>query len=132
MVFSQLCELPAHESCGLICTSGQCRVASLVLLDMLRDSGCDIYYSGDYDPEGLSIADKLVKRGKGHIKLWHYSIEEYRRCMSDQEISASSLAQLNNITDLRLREIADVMKSERKAGYQEQFLYEYLQEIKKK
>lgn len=130
MVFSQLCELCPQTDSVILCTSGQCRTASLILLDMLRDSGCEIWYSGDYDPEGMLIADKLVKRGKGQIRLWHYTVEEYVRCMSGQEIKEESLKMLGRLSEESLLKIGKVMMAERQAAYQERLLEELLYDIK--
>ncbi len=129
MVFSQLCELCPDVKSVLLCTSGQCRTASLVLLDMLRDHGCEIWYSGDYDPEGLLIADKLVRRGKGQVHLWHYSAEEYIRYVSEHEIKAESMKMLERLQTEQLKEIAAAMMTNKKAAYQERFLDVLRQDI---
>ena len=39
----------------LVCTSGPLSVAALLLLDELVAAGGILYYSGDFDPEGLQI-----------------------------------------------------------------------------
>lgn len=122
MVFSQLCGLSAKTRSVILCTSGQCRTASLILLDMLRDQGCEIWYSGDYDPEGMLIADKLVRRGKGKVHLWHYSVDEYIAHQSTQEVKAESLKMLDRLVNKQLKEIAAVMLVDKRAAYQEKLL----------
>ena len=42
-----------------MCTYGQVRLSGIILLNLLIESGLKIYYSGDLDPEGIQIADKL-------------------------------------------------------------------------
>ncbi|NLB21375.1 MAG: DUF2399 domain-containing protein, partial [Clostridium sp.] len=46
----------------LICTSGQPALSVLTLLDIMVRNGTLIYYSGDFDPEGLQMADSLKRR----------------------------------------------------------------------
>ena len=43
-----------------MCMNGQPRLTGLMLLDLLEKSGTTIYYSGDLDPEGILIAQKLA------------------------------------------------------------------------
>ena len=46
---------------AFVCTNGQLRLSALILLDLLsRDSR--LHYAGDYDPEGLGIAQRLKDR----------------------------------------------------------------------
>ena len=56
-VFAMLC---GKEEYSCMCMNGQPRLASLMLLDLLAESGTTVYYSGDLDPEGLLIAQKLA------------------------------------------------------------------------
>ena len=43
---------------SIICTSGQLNLSSYMLLNKIKNLD-KIYYAGDFDPEGLQIADKL-------------------------------------------------------------------------
>lgn len=122
MVYSQLCDLLPRSQNAIICTSGQVRTASLILIDLLVKSGCQIWYSGDYDPEGLLIADKLIRRGKGQVHLWHYSVEKYLQSESSHEISTERLKMNERLDDPILKEIGNVMNQRRVAVYQEEFL----------
>lgn len=62
MVFTQLCGRSAQFHSPLICTSGQPSVAALRLLDLLATENTRIFYSGDFDGKGLSIAAQLCAR----------------------------------------------------------------------
>ena len=46
----------------LVCTYGQVKLSGIILLNLLVDSGYKLYYTGDIDPEGIQIADKLKQR----------------------------------------------------------------------
>jgi len=103
----------------LICTSGQPRLAAFVLLDLLADSGTEIFYSGDFDPEGLLIAGRLFNRYKNNLKLWHYTIGDYEKCLSRKTISEKRLAMLKNLACGELAPVARHMLEVKRAGYQE-------------
>ncbi|NMA69410.1 MAG: DUF2399 domain-containing protein, partial [Desulfitobacterium sp.] len=64
----------------LICTHGQFKLASLLLLDKLAASGIKIFYSGDFDPEGILMLDRLKQRYSELLIPWHYSLKDYRTC----------------------------------------------------
>ena len=64
------------EKIGLVCTNGQLNYSAYLLLDILVNSNIEIYYSGDMDPEGLLIADKIKQRYPS-IKLWCYDVRQY-------------------------------------------------------
>ena len=68
--------------------------AGNLLIDMLCNSECEIYYSGDIDPEGIEIADKLLKRGNGRIAPWCFFLEDYKNSISNKIISEQSLKKL--------------------------------------
>lgn len=120
-VFSYLME---QEGPGLtcICSGGQLRLAVLVLLDLLVKNPVTIYYSGDFDPEGLCIAQKLIDRYGKQIKLWRYEEETYQRAVSSEIISERRLKQLDSLRDERLAAIGELLKKRKRAGYQENIL----------
>lgn len=131
MVFSHLCEALAGAECGLICTSGQVKTASLMLLDLLCESGCRIYYSGDLDPEGIGIAQRLLARHPRQVQPWHMTKEDYVRARSKEGLSQERLQKLNRVQDERLREVKEAVLLEQKAGYQERLLEELLADIRR-
>lgn len=106
----------------MVCTNGQVNLATLVLLDLLVKSGSTLYYSGDFDPEGLLIADKLkAKYGEGLI-LWHYTKEDYRRTVSGQRLSAGRIKKLSGLKNEDLIGVGKVVTETGFAGYQELLL----------
>jgi len=115
---------------ALICTSGQLNTASLMLLDKLYKEGALLYYSGDFDPEGISIADKLKTRYKDNLVLWRYSIKDYLKVMGDKsfEQRANKLHRIQNVELLGLIEEIDKHKL---SGYQELLIEEYVDDIEK-
>lgn len=122
-VFAKLAE--AWPEAAILCGNGQIRLAALALLDLF-DEEISFFYAGDYDPEGLLIAQKLKERYGARLQLWRYRREFYEKYRSDVEISPKSLKQLDHIYLQELQDIKQAMLQQKKAAYQEAMLEEYL------
>jgi len=116
----------ADEKCSVLCVSGQPCLASLVLLDKIVQHGVTIYYSGDCDPEGLRIADRLKQRYGKNLELWLMDEKYYVQSISNREISERRVKMLDGLQDEALKVVAQRMRHEKRAGYQEQIMGEYL------
>lgn len=116
------------KNISIICTNGQLRYSTYLILDKLAKEDTSMWYSGDFDPEGLLIADRLVKRYGNKLILWGYSEANYLKSMSDIKLTDSRLKQLDNIYSEKLCKIAQIIKTERKAGYQELIIDELINE----
>lgn len=127
-VFASILKV-AGEKCSVLCVSGQPCLASLVLLDKISQQGGTIYYSGDCDPEGLRIADRLKGRYGSNLELWLMEEGYYIQSLSKKGISERRLNMLNGLQDEGLKEIAKRMRFEKRAGYQEQIMGAYLEHI---
>ncbi len=128
-VFASLVENQKKRPVSLVCTFGQLKVAALVLLDLLAASGALFYYSGDFDPEGLQIADKLAQRYGKRLFLWHYGLADYQKTLSQEAISQPRLKKLANLQHSELKILAQSLQTKRLAGYQEVLLPELLADI---
>lgn len=128
-VFAAVMDKASSINPSLVCTCGQVKVASLVLLDLLVKEGIEIYYSGDFDPEGLRIADRLKLRYGDSLKLWRYDIEDYRKALSDEIIEDTRLKKLENLECEDLIPIANVLRDLRYAGYQELLIDNLVKDI---
>ena len=123
-VFSVLCgKWKGTRSC--MCMNGQPRLSSLLLLDLLARSSVRIYYAGDFDPEGLLIAQKLKQYYQGEMIFWHMTSQDYDQAMSKETISDRRLKMLERITDPGLLPAVERMKEEKRAGYQEKLISLY-------
>ena len=78
-VFMGITEKCKIKNFPLICTYGQVKIAGLVLLNLLVQAGYKLYYSGDLDPEGIQIADKLKRRYKDNMTLVGFDKETYEK-----------------------------------------------------
>ena len=128
-VFMALVPVAKKKGYAMICTSGQLKMCVIKLLDMLAKSGCRIYYAGDFDPEGLQIADKLISRYKGYIHIWRMSIDDYLIIDKTEPISESRLKKLDKLNDEQLRKLGEIIRNEGKAGYQELLISEMAEDI---
>ena len=127
-VFASILKV-AGEKCSVLCVSGQPCLASLVLLDKIARQGAIIYYSGDCDPEGLCIADRLKQRFGANLELWLMEERYYMQSISNKTISERRLKMLDGLQDDVLKQIAQRMRREKRAGYQEKIMGEYLDYI---
>lgn len=132
-VFSAIVDKAAGEGYPLpplVCLHGQFKLASWAALDLLAAGCCTLYYSGDFDPEGLLMAERFVKRYPQAAQLWHYSVDEYTASLRSNNnggyrakiISDSRIKQLDGLTIPQLRAIAGRLRETRRAGYQESFV----------
>lgn len=128
-VFSEVLYKTIDYNPSLICTYGQIRLASFVLLDKLCNSVEAIYYSGDFDPEGLLIADKLIERYGEKVKLWHFEINDYLKIISNKKIDGTRLKKLEKIKNSKLKQLGDLLKQNAFAAYQELLIDEYVTDI---
>lgn len=107
-----------------ICGNGQINKAVFNLLDLF-DENIRFDYSGDFDPEGLQIAQKLKDRYSDRLSLSKYKKEFYKKYLSSKYIEEYRIKKLDKITDIELLEIVDEMKDLQRAAYQESMLCEY-------
>lgn len=130
MVFTALSGAAAEYGCGLICTSGQLKTSGIKLLQMLAEAGCKILYSGDFDPEGLQIADKILCRFSEYdVHAWHMSEEDYNAIEKGDELSEKRLNKLNSIRSDELASAVSAIRSERRAAYQELLVSQMIYDI---
>lgn len=123
----------SDEPCGgeltMLCTSGQPRAVAQKLISLILRGGAEIYYSGDIDPDGIGIADRLWQRYGEQIHIWRMSPEDYMLGISGEEIGSNGMAKLENVSNPMLRQTAECVRAERKAAYQENLLENMLGDI---
>lgn len=129
MVFSYLLKHLEQKNVTLLCTSGQLRSAAVKLIPFLLDGGAEIYYSGDIDPEGIRIADRLWRKYGERIHVWRMSEEDYEKSLSEEEIGSISMKKLETVENPVLRETAKEIRKRKRAGYQENILKDLLEDM---
>ena len=106
----------------VICGNGQLRLAVLILMDKFS---CDtvFWYAGDFDPEGLLIAQKLKLPEYGErLKLWKYEADLYETYLSEVELSDRRMKKLEEVSVQELQEIREAMYKKRRSAYQESMM----------
>lgn len=129
MVFSYLMEQVQGKNVSLLCTLGQPRYAALKLISLIVQSGILIYYSGDLDPDGIGIADRLWQRFGNRIQFFGMSPEDYRNSLSKEVFGENGRKKLEHIWHPLLRETAELVRKTGKAGYQENILKELSEKL---
>jgi len=124
MIFYWLMEQQKNRKmqAGLICSAGQPNQAVWIVLDMLYNSGTKMHYAGDFDPEGLLIAQKMKVRYKDKLELWHYTLDDYEKSKSQNIITDTSLKKLQHLSNQALQEIGERLLESKTPGYQENLL----------
>ena len=105
----------------VICGNGQLRLAVLILMDKFS---CDtvFWYAGDFDPEGLLIAQKLKVRYGERLKLWKYEADLYETYLSEVELSDRRMKKLEQVSVQDLQEIREAMYKKGRSAYQESMM----------
>ena len=100
-----------------ICISGQPNLVVYKVLDKLAETH-QLIYSGDFDPEGLLIANRLKNR-YAHLDLSFFSESNYMQALSNETVSETRLKQLDQLSDATLKIIATLLRQYKRAGYEE-------------
>lgn len=129
-VYSELLDhLKTKKAPPVICTHGQIKLANLILLDKLVQNGTTVYYSGDFDPEGLLMAQRLLLRYGSGVRLWHYGLEVYKSSLSEVELDDARINKLQGVIVPELIRVRDEMMEYKKAAYQEHFVANLVADI---
>lgn len=110
---------------SFICSYGQIRRAVFMLLDLFNKNTV-FSYAGDFDPEGLLIAERLKKRYGDRLAFWKYEPDIYLKYMSEEKLTKQRIKKLDGVRDAALLKIAELMREEGRAAYQESMLEEYV------
>ena len=102
----------------IIITSGIPNMSLYKLLEKLENSNNELYYNGDFDPEGLLIADKLKKRFS-KLKLFCYEEDDYINSKSKEVISDSRIKKMDRLEEENLQTIKDLLLKNKRSAYQE-------------
>ena len=103
----------------LLCMHGQFKLTCWATIERLVAGGCTIWYSGDFDPEGLFMAGRLLARYPESVRLWRYSVEDYVESLSQVSLSAERLKKLSAIQGIEFAQLVQKIKEVGRAGYQE-------------
>ena len=114
MVFTTLQKEIKDNDIALICTSGQPSLTAQKLIELLVKENNRIFYSGDIDPEGLGICDRLWKKYPNNITPWLMNSNDYLASISNEEVSVQRLSLLDKIENPILKETSILLKENKK------------------
>jgi uncharacterized protein (TIGR02679 family) len=103
----------------IVCSSGQLNLSVWLLLEKFAKNGNLIYYSGDHDPEGILMANRIKRKFEQKVVFWNFNVDSYFDGLSQEMISESRLKQLNTVDYSELKELVNAMQEVKKTGYQE-------------
>jgi uncharacterized protein (TIGR02679 family) len=129
-VFSALLDECAAYNPQLICLHGQFKLASWALLDRLAQSGALFHYSGDFDPEGLQMAEKLLKRYPGRARLWRMTEMDYLLAEPSVPLEKNRIQKFKSINEPGLITLAQVIANKGLSAYQEGILEWLIRDIR--
>lgn len=127
-VFSALVDAVADAP--LICTHGQFKLAGLKLMDLLAASGHHLYYSGDFDPEGIGMAVRFKERYGEQGHLWRMTALDYKASKPTAGIEDRH-GKLLNLQNSILGWLVTAVLQNEKLGYQEGILHLLIQDLKR-
>lgn len=90
-----------------------------LLIEKLIKTNNKLYYNGDFDPEGLIIANKLKERYKDNLNLFCYEEIDYNNCISKKKIEEKRLKKIEKINDNDLFIIKELLNKNKYSAYQE-------------
>jgi uncharacterized protein (TIGR02679 family) len=129
MVFSYLTDHMQKKDFTLLCTAGQPRTVAVKLIEMLIEGQAQIYYSGDMDPEGIQIADRIWKKSPDMVHIWRMDKGDYLKAISEEDVSEKRLVILDSVICPDLAETAQCVREKKKAAYQENIIEELLSDM---
>lgn len=129
MVFTTLQKEIKDRNIALICTSGQPSLTAQKLIELLVKGNNRIFYSGDIDPEGLGICDRLWKKYPNNITPWLMDKNDYLASISNEKVSNQRLSLLDKIENPILKETSILLKENKKAAYQENMISIFIDQL---
>jgi len=115
----------------IICTNGQFTLAAFMLMDLIVQEGFSLYYAGDFDPEGLGMAQRLLERYTNSVRLWRLDKKAYKKSTPTKKLPQERLEKLKRITHPDLTDVAKSMQEVGMAGYQEALVGWMIEDIRK-
>lgn len=118
-VFMEVSERCTKKDFPLVCTYGQVKLSGLILLDMLVKQKYKIFYSGDIDPEGIQIADKLKNRYNENLCFFGFDTNTYKKNVSKEDVSLNRLKKLDKIKSKDLQNVCNELKKTKRVSFEE-------------
>lgn len=116
------------NSLPIVCFHGKLRKSIWTFMDKLS-KGAKVYYAGDFDPEGLKMADDLKQAYGDMIDLSLMRMKYYEGSKPRTKIKPANLDILDKIRDEKLKEVAEAIKDTKLVGHQYNLIEMYVEHI---
>lgn len=116
------------NSLPIVCFHGKLRKSVWTFMDKLSEDA-RVYYAGDFDPEGLKMADDLKQVYGDMIDLSLMRKKYYEGSKPRTKVKPANLDLLKKIKDERLKEVADEIMETRLVGRQYNLIEMYVEHI---
>ncbi|MFW5715230.1 MAG: Wadjet anti-phage system protein JetD domain-containing protein [bacterium] len=96
---------------GIVYGGGHLNPAAVKLLQLVEQSGLEMHYFGDLDPDGLLIFQQAGSFLKGQLIPWHMDAETYQSYVRfGYPLSDGSVARLSQLHEPRLSELSSLIQ----------------------
>lgn len=116
------------NSLPIVCFHGKLRKSIWTFMDKLSKD-VKVYYAGDFDPEGLKMADDLKQAYGDMIDLSLMRMKYYEGSKPRTKIKPANLDILDKIRDEKLKEVAEAIKDTKLVGHQYNLIEMYVEHI---
>lgn len=116
------------NSLPIVCFHGKLRKSIWTFMDKLSKDA-KVYYAGDFDPEGLKMADDLKQAYGDMIDLSLMRMKYYEGSKPRTKIKPANLDILDKIRDEKLKEVAEAIKDTKLVGHQYNLIEMYVEHI---
>lgn len=116
------------NSLPIVCFHGKLRKSIWTFMDKLSKDA-KVYYAGDFDPEGLKMADDLKQAYGDMIDLSLMRMKYYEGSKPRTKIKPANLDILDKIRDEKLKEVAKAIKDTKLVGHQYNLIEMYVEHI---
>lgn len=113
-----------------ICSHGQFKQFFWYMMEHFEKS-TDIFYLGDFDPEGVRMADTFKRRYPDQVDLTCMNETYYLLSNPREEMEEKRLKKLDDVRSVELEATVQKMREKKAAGYQEELFDIYCMEIEK-
>ncbi|WPX09085.1 TIGR02679 domain-containing protein [Anaerocellum danielii] len=110
-----------------VCTNGHLRLSCRIVIESIAKTNIELLYSGDFDPEGLLIADRVIQNFGAKPLCMDES--HYLLALSQNKIDERRLEMLKNVKSAQLQSVCRKMKELQLAGYQERIVDRIIEEL---
>lgn len=115
------------EQVGLVCSNGQPTQAVYALLDKIQVANVKMLYAGDFDPEGLLMAQRILDQ-YSNCDLWLYRQENFYQQLSNKKATNQRISMFKHLEDVDLKNMGTLI-TEFGLGYQENMIGAYIEDL---